>query len=122
MHYTSDGVEKKIPAHHHILCSVLNTPTYGSGYPIAPMTRMNDGTLTLLHAPMVGRFKFLQLFFKMLGGKHVGDTACHFAEITQMQVQCDEPLSLSADGEVMDWQTKAVTVSVLPKALMLVGR
>jgi diacylglycerol kinase family enzyme len=108
--------------HRHILCSVLNTPTYGSGYPIAPMTRMDDGTLTLLHAPMVGRFKFLQLFFKMLGCKHVGAKECHFAEITQLQVSCDEILSLSADGEAMDWQTTAVTVSVQPKVLMVVGR
>jgi diacylglycerol kinase (ATP) len=120
--YTGNGGEVTIPAHHHILCSVLNTPTYGSGYPIAPMTRMNDGTLTLLHAPMIGRFKFLQLFFKMLGGQHVGDKACYFAEITQLRVQCDELLSLSADGEVIDWQTRAVTVSVQPKALLMVGR
>jgi diacylglycerol kinase (ATP) len=122
MRYTGSGGEVTMPAHHHILCSVLNTPTYGSGYPIAPMTRMDDGTLTLLHAPMVGRLKFLQLFFKMLGGKHVGAKECHFAEITQLQVNCDERLSLSADGEVMDWQTTAVTVSVQPKALMVVGR
>ncbi len=122
MNYTLNGVKTNVPARHHILCSVLNTPTYGSGYPIAPMTRMNDGTLTLLHAPMVGRFKFLQLFFKMLGGKHVGDAACHFAEITQLHVQCGEPLSLSADGEVIDWQVHEITVQVLPKALQVVGR
>jgi diacylglycerol kinase family enzyme len=122
MRYTSSGVDTTVPVHRHILCSVLNTPTYGSGYPIAPMTRMGDGTLTLLHAPMVGRFKFLQLFFKMLGGKHVGAKECHFAEITQLQVSCDEILSLSADGEAMDWQTTAVTVSVQPKILMVVGR
>jgi diacylglycerol kinase family enzyme len=122
MRYTCKGIETTVPAHHQILCSVLNTPTYGSGYPIAPMTRMDDGTLTLLHAPMVRRFKFLQLFFKMLGGKHVGDKACHFAEITQMQVKCDERMSLSADGEVIDWQTKELNVSVRSKALMVVGR
>lgn len=122
LRFIANGKETTIPPNHQILCSVLNTPTYGSGYPIAPMTRMNDGTLTLLYAPMVGRFKFLQLFLKMLAGKHVGDKTCHFLEITQLQVQCDEPLSLSADGEAMNWRTQAVTVSVLPKALQVVGR
>ena len=122
MRYRQNDVHTTVPTQHQILCSVLNTPTYGSGYPIAPMTRMNDGTLSLLHAPMVGRFKFLQLFFKMLAGKHVGDPACHFGEITQLSVQCEEYLSLSADGEVMDWKTRALTVQVLPAALNIVGK
>jgi diacylglycerol kinase (ATP) len=122
MRYDANHGERSVSKQHQILCSVLNTPTYGSGYRIAPMTRMNDGTLTLLHAPMIGRFKFLQLFFKMLAGKHVDDKTCHFAEITQLHVQCDEPLSLSADGEVIDWQPNAVTVTVQPNALKLVSR
>lgn len=122
IHAIQNGYELALPTQHQILCSVLNTPTYGSGYPIAPMTRMNDGTLTLLHAPMIGRIKFLQLFFKMLGGRHVGAKECHFAEVTQLNVRCDERLSLSADGEVIDWQTRAVQVRVLAQALNVVKR
>lgn len=122
MNVTTKAGEVHVPIQHQILCTVMNTPTYGSGYPIAPMTRMNDGTLTLLYAPMVGRFKFLQLFFKMLAGKHVGDKACHFEEITELHVQCNEPLSLSADGEIIDWHTHSVMVNVQASALQVVGR
>ena len=122
MCYSLNGINTIVPTQHQILCSVLNTPTYGSGYPIAPMTRMSDGTLTLLHAPMVGRFKFLQLFFKMLKGNHVDAKECHFTEMTRLDVHCDELLSLSADGEVIDWKTHEITVQVLPSALQVVGR
>ena len=47
-----------------LLCSLLNTPTYGSGYPIAPMAKMDDGVLQLLIARRVGRWKFLDMFSK----------------------------------------------------------
>lgn len=122
MHYTTKEGEMTVAKQHQILCTVMNTPTYGSGYPIAPMTRMNDGTLTLLYAPMIGRIRFLQLFFKMLAGKHVGNKACHFEEITQLEVRCNEPLSLSADGEIIDWKTNSVVVHVQANALRVVGR
>jgi diacylglycerol kinase (ATP) len=120
--YRTKSEQITLPTQHQILCSLLNTPTYGSGYPIAPMTQLADGTLTLLHAPMVGRLKFLQLFAKMLSGKHVGAKECHFAEISELQVRSEgELLSLSADGEVIEWQTNAVSVVVLPGALRVVG-
>lgn len=103
-----------------LLCSLLNTPTYGSGYPIAPMAHPADGRLQLLYAPMVGRWRFLDLFFKMLAGKHVHSPHAHFRAITRLTVRSEQALCLSADGEVIDWQTRHLQLRVLPQALRMV--
>lgn len=107
---------------YQILCSVLNTPTYGSGYPIAPMARMNDGALNLLQAPMVSRWRFLDLFFKMLGGKHVDTPYVQMDEVLGLTIASPQPLCLSADGELIDWVSQEVKIRVMPGALnMVVG-
>lgn len=109
---------------YQILCSVLNTPTYGSGYPIAPMALMNDGALNLLQAPMVGRVRFLDLFFKMLKGKHVGTPYVKMDEVVRVAIESAEPLCLSADGEMVQWSehggTRHAVIRVLPAALQMV--
>jgi diacylglycerol kinase (ATP) len=115
-----DGRRHETTLMRQILCSVLNTPTYGSGYPIAPMARMNDGALMLLQAPMVGRLKFLDLFFKMLKGKHLETQHVRLDVVTQLVVRSPDLLCLSADGEVIDWVTPRVSIKVLPAALKMV--
>ncbi len=103
-----------------ILCSILNTSTYGSGYPIAPMARINDGALDLLLAPMVSRWRFVHLFFKMLAGQHVNSPHASFHAIKHLEVRSPHPLCLSADGEVLDWHTRHLELRVLPHAIPMV--
>jgi diacylglycerol kinase family enzyme len=37
-----------------LFASALNTPTYGSGMPLAPMARVDDGRLEVLRAAAMG--------------------------------------------------------------------
>jgi diacylglycerol kinase family enzyme len=121
---TQDGKEHSGDFGHQILCSLLNTPTYGSGYPIAPMARMNDGVLNLLQAPMVGRLRFLDLFFKMLKGKHVDTPYVKMDEVVSVAIESTAPLCLSADGEPIDWAdhwgTRNVMIRIMPAAIKMV--
>jgi diacylglycerol kinase (ATP) len=117
---TKDGQSYCGDLGYQILCSVLNTPTYGSGYPIAPMARMNDGVLNLMQAPMVGRWRFLDLFFKMLKGKHVDTPYVRMDEVVSVTIESPEPLCLSADGEVLDWSSRHITIQVQAGALLMV--
>lgn len=107
----------QLPAQPHVLCSLLNTPTYGSGYPVAPLARVNDGALQLLQAPQVSRLRFVRLFVHMLQGRHMGSAHIQMRAVTAVQVRSPQPLCLSADGEVMDWTCTGVDVQVLPGAL-----
>jgi diacylglycerol kinase family enzyme len=104
-----------------LLCSLLNTPTYGSGYPIAPMASMTDGALNLLIAPTVAWWRFLLLFFKMLRGTHLTDPVVRLDDVRQMRVQSPSPLCLSADGERLDWQCNSLAIRMLPKRLAVVA-
>lgn len=116
--YDPHGHCERRALRHLLLCSVLNTPTYGSGMPIAPMARMDDHQLDLLHVPMRGRIDVLRLLAQMLRGQHVGQPGVFLQPMRQLRVRANEFLPISLDGEVLDWKTRAVRVelhaSVLP--------
>lgn len=115
-----DGCTQTLPKQELILCSVLNTPTYGSGYPIAPMADVQDRTLNLLYAPRVSRLKFLELFFKMTRARHVGTGLMQFHDCVNLEVRCDHELCISADGEILDVQSRHMRIEVLSGALQMV--
>lgn len=104
-----------------LLCSLLKTPTYGSGYPVAPMAKLNDGVLHNFVLPRVSRSRFMALFLRMTRGKHIGAASMRYQPVQKLEVRSPSYLSLSADGEVIDWRTRAVTIQVLPKALPIVA-
>jgi diacylglycerol kinase (ATP) len=98
---TTDGQQHSGDLGYQILCSVLN----------------------LLQAPMVGRLRFLDLFFKMLKGKHVDTPYVRMDEVVSVTIESPEPLCISADGEVLDWTAKKVEIRILPSAIkMVVGK
>jgi YegS C-terminal NAD kinase beta sandwich-like domain len=55
-----------------LFASALNTPTYGSGMPLAPMARVDDGRLEVLRAAAMGRARVLALLPRLLRGTHLG--------------------------------------------------
>jgi len=108
------------PEQARLMCSLLNTPTYGSGYPVAPMARIDDGHLHLLMLPKVGRWRFMQLFLDLLRGRHVHAPEFSFCPVQGCRVSSADALCLSADGEDIGWQTRSARARVLPAALNMV--
>lgn len=117
----TDGASHREAEAPRLMCSLLNTPTYGSGYPVAPMARVNDGGLHLLTLPRVARWRFMRLFIDMLRGRHVHAPEFAFRAVQACRVSSRDPLCLSADGEQIGWHTRSAQVRALPAALRMVS-
>ncbi len=101
------------------LASVLNTPSYGSGMPIAPAARVDDGLLHLLRLRQTSKPRLLGLLQRMLRGRHLGQPEVALDDITQLTMRCDKPLPLGTDGNFIG-QARWLEVSCLPAALPVV--
>ena len=95
---------------------VANVPQYGTGFPIVPHARADDGRLDVLCLPCAGRGDLLKLFALAAVGDHlprgVSATAAH------VEVTADAPVPVQVDGD--PGGTLPLTVDVLPAAVPLV--
>lgn len=100
-----------------LFASTLNTPTYGSGMPVAPQARADDGRLEVLRAEAMGRARVLALLPRLLGGTHLTDPRVALQACTSLTLDCDAaPLPVAVDGEYLG-QFRQLRVRVMPAAL-----
>lgn len=92
-----------------LMTSVLNTPTYGSGMPIAPHARLDDGQLHWVRAAALNRWRTLRLLPTLLTGQHLRQQGVSTAAFSQLALQCPTGLPLAADGE---WLGRATQLDV----------
>jgi diacylglycerol kinase (ATP) len=102
-----------------LFASVLNTRSYGSGMPVAPTARVDDGQLNLLVAGQFGRVGTLAMLPRLLTGTHLPHPRVATHTVRSVQLSAAQPLPLAADGEPVDARTQ-VTVRILPSALRVV--
>lgn len=102
-----------------LFASVLNTPSYGAGMPVAPAARVDDGQLDLVVAGRFGRAGALAMLPRLLTGRHVGHPRVRLAAGQSIALQAAAPLPLAADGEPMAAATQ-VRLRVRPGTLRVV--
>ena len=103
------------------LASVLNTPSFGSGMPVAPTARIDDGVLHLLRLRQTRRPRLLALLGRMLRGRHLGQPEVALDDISRLVMHCAKPLPLGVDGNFLG-QARWLDVRCLPAALPVVRR
>lgn len=100
-----------------LFASTLNTPTYGSGMPVAPQARADDGRLEVLRAAEMSRAHVLALLPRLLRGTHLTDPRVALQACTSLTLDSDAaPLPVAADGEYLG-QFRQLRVRVMPAAL-----
>lgn len=102
-----------------LLCSALNTPSYGSGMAATPGNRIDDGQLQMLMAEGLGRWRTLRLLPKLFKGKHIGQPGVRHQSTQLLWVHSQTPVPLAADGEYLGL-AQQYRVQVLPAALRVV--
>ncbi|HEY1131014.1 MAG TPA: diacylglycerol kinase family protein [Roseateles sp.] len=102
-----------------LFASSLNTPSYGSGMPVAPVARIDDGQLQLLRVAAFGRLGALAMMPLLLTGQHLRHREVVLSSFRTLRLTCTEPLPLAVDGEPLPPATD-LSVRVLPQALGVV--
>ena len=104
-----------------LFASVLNTPSYGGGMPVAPAARLDDSRLDLLVAGRFGRIGAAAMLPRLLAGRHLSHPRVLARSIVSIAATSSVAVPLAVDGEALGaatgWQ-----VRVLPAALRAVRR
>ncbi|MBL8382901.1 MAG: hypothetical protein JNM90_07510 [Burkholderiales bacterium] len=107
-----------IPVHEGeaLFAASLNTPSFGSGMPAVPGARIDDGRLDLLLAGRFGRAGALAMLPRLMAGRHLGDARVETRDFARLDLTCDTPLPVAADGEYLGRVT-GLRIRVLAHAL-----
>jgi diacylglycerol kinase family enzyme len=85
---------------------------------IAPMAKNFDGAFDLLIAAPVSRSRVVTLLPKIMSGAHLRENEIVHKPVTQVVVECSEPVDSHLDGEVQPLQDR-FEVSLFAGALRL---
>ena len=88
-----------------LLAAVMNGPTYGGGFPIAPMADPADGRLEAIVAGRFGRLGVLGILPRLMRGRHLGHPEVRHFSAPAFEVRFDRPTPAHADGEVLEPRT-----------------
>ncbi|MBU4563975.1 MAG: diacylglycerol kinase family lipid kinase [Desulfarculus sp.] len=108
--------------HYHgplFLAAVANTPTYGNQIRIVPQARADDGHLDICLVRPVTIFQVMRFLPLALKGSHGSVPEVSFVRTRKVEIVCDRPVELWADGEPV--ASSPLKVEILPRALKVVA-
>ena len=101
-----------------LLASLLNTPTYHSGVPGAPLALLDDSQLDALLVARPGRIGLLRLLPRLWTGHHIDRPGVRLLPCRKVLVAAADPIALAVDGEELPAATR-FSVNVLSKAVQV---
>ena len=102
-----------------LFTSVLNTPTYGSGLPVAPQACTDDGRLHWVRAGPFGPLATLRMLPSLMTGAHLQHPLVQTGACEKLELLGHDELPLAADGEWLGLACR-LQVSVQPASLHIV--
>ena len=89
-----------------LLSAYMNGPTYGGGFPIAPMAKPADGQLEAIVAGRFTRPGVLRVLPLLMLGRHLGQREIKHFSGRKFWLRFDRPVPAHADGEVLGRHTE----------------
>jgi len=102
-----------------LMVTAGNGPRSGGGFFLTPEARHDSGTLELGLVETLSRRAILALLPKALKARHTTHPAVRIERCTGFRLCSTEPLSLHADGELLQAEPTAIEVAVVPGCLEL---
>ncbi|HEC33391.1 MAG TPA: diacylglycerol kinase family lipid kinase [Chloroflexi bacterium] len=99
------------------LVSVGNTRRTGGAFYMTPRAEPDDGLLDFVFAQGMGRLKLLRLLPTTFDGSHVERPEVRYERAARLEITCDPPTPIQADGELFDRAANRITYEVLPACL-----
>jgi YegS/Rv2252/BmrU family lipid kinase len=103
------------------LASVLNGPTYGGGYRIAPMASIDDGLLDVVVVGDYGIIGRMMHLPKVKSGKHLKLAKVHAIRCSEIDISNTELMPMAIDGELVTDPADIIHVKVIPGGLSVIS-
>ncbi|WP_332689224.1 diacylglycerol/lipid kinase family protein [Halalkalibacter lacteus] len=92
------------------LIAIANHAYYGGGIKICPDAMSDDGKLDICIIHSLPKWRLLLILANVFEGKHVSMSGVDYIQVESIQVDSDDPLYVTADGEMMGQTPTAVSV------------
>jgi diacylglycerol kinase family enzyme len=80
---------------------------------------LDDGRLDLMWADALGRAAVLRHASRVMAGTHLDLPVVHVASSSWVEFECDEPLPVQVDGDVLGAGLQRLKAEIVPGALRL---
>jgi diacylglycerol kinase family enzyme len=91
---------------------VGNIPEYGTGFPILPLARSDDGLLDVCVLPCASRGQLLRVFLQAAAGEHALAEGAVYVKGKHITIESAEPVPVQVDGEAAGFTP--VRIDLLP--------
>jgi diacylglycerol kinase family enzyme len=78
---------------------VANVPEYGTGFPLAPDARPDDGMLDVCVIPIGSPVEAVRTFLQAAAGEHVLAEGVVYARGKQIEIRAPQPVPIQVDGD-----------------------
>ncbi len=103
-----------------LMVSIGNSRRAGGGFYVTPDAIQDDGLLDLGIADALPTWRILGLLPRVMRGTHKSDPAIYLTRTTHVLVECQYPLPVHADGEVIYTDARRLEIDVQPQRLEVV--
>jgi YegS/Rv2252/BmrU family lipid kinase len=92
------------------LIAIANHAYYGGGIKICPAAVSDDGQLDICIIHSLPKWRLLFILANVFKGKHIEMNGVDYIQVESIQVDSDEPLYVTGDGEMMGQTPTAVSI------------
>lgn len=100
---TAHRVSVRAPGFEHegefLLFAVGNGRVTGGGSALTPRATVTDGLLDFCLIEGMPRAEFARLALRIRNGEHLDHPAVHYAQLPEVTIEGEEPISVNVDGE-----------------------
>jgi YegS/Rv2252/BmrU family lipid kinase len=101
--------------------SVCNSPRTGGIFQMAPGAQMDDGQFDFVMAPDIGKSRIPLLLARLFRGKHIHDSRVIYERTSRIEILCDPPTPVHADGEIIGENARHILYEILPGKITLLA-
>ncbi|NQT61785.1 MAG: diacylglycerol kinase family lipid kinase [Candidatus Marinimicrobia bacterium] len=103
------------------LLSIGNGWNVGGGLQLTPKAVLDDGVFDVGYLQNITRFRILQVFSKLYDGTIDTVPEVEMFQTKELSIRSDRPIPAHIDGESFDPVQKEFKVSLIPKAIEIIG-
>lgn len=103
------------------LLSIGNGWNVGGGIQLTPKAQLDDGVFDVCYLQNITRLRILQIFAKLYDGSIDQEEEYEGHQTKELHIKSERPIPAHIDGEAFDPVQKEFTVSIIPKAIKIIG-
>lgn len=103
------------------LLSIGNGWNVGGGLQLTPKAQLDDGVFDVCYLQNITRLRILQIFAKLYDGTIDQEEEYEGHQTKELHIKSELPIPAHIDGEAFDPVQKEFKVSIIPKAIKIIG-